>query len=73
MSFFATRISRVYARTHSRIHKICIKDIMFHGRNNLAHGPHNPGDFLTAVLPIARFVTASICKIVFFDWARARS
>jgi hypothetical protein len=31
---------------------------MFHGRNNLAHGPHNPNDFLATVVRL-RFVTAS--------------
>lgn len=62
MSFSATRILCARARTHSRIYKICIKDIMFHGRNNLARGPHNPDNFRA----IALCNNLEICKSEFF-------
>lgn len=50
-----------HARTHPQnLHK------GYHGRNNLAHGPHNPGDFLAAIVYTRlRFVTALICKTEF--------
>lgn len=59
------RVTQCRAHRHTdlaRTHKICIKDIMFHGRN--WHGLYNPGDFLAAVVAIA-FTTALICKIAF--------
>lgn len=47
-----------------RTHEIYIKDITFHGRNNLAHDSHNPGHFQTTVARL-RFVMTLICQTEF--------